>query len=79
MAGGTGQRPLPAPHLGQEVMALNCTRGGSSLILEKISSQKEEMAQAAQDGGGVSISGGVQETCRCGTEGHGLVGMELMD
>ena len=29
---------------------------------------------AAQGGGGVTISGGVQETFRCCTEGHGLVG-----
>ena len=29
---------------------------------------------AAQGGGGVTDSGGVQETCRCCTEGHGLVG-----
>jgi len=32
------------------------------------------MAQAAQGGGGVSVPGGVQETRRCGTYGHSLVG-----
>jgi len=32
------------------------------------------MAQAAQGGGGVSVPGGVQETRRCGTYGHCLVG-----
>ena len=32
------------------------------------------LEQAAQGGGGVSIPGGVQEMCRCDTEGHGLVG-----
>ena len=37
------------------------------------------MAQAAQGGGGVTIPGGVQETCRYGTEEHGLVGMVMMD
>ena len=25
-------------------------------------------------GGGVAVSGVVQEPCRCGTQGHGLVG-----
>ena len=34
--------------------------------------------QASQGGGGVTICGGVQETCRCGTEGRGLVGMVEM-
>jgi len=29
------------------------------------------VAQAAQGGGGVPIPGGVQDTCRCGTEGCG--------
>ena len=28
----------------------------------------------AQGGGGVTVSGGFQETFRCCTEGHGLVG-----
>ncbi len=35
----------------------------------------EALEQAAQGGGGVTILGGFQETCRYGTEGHGLVGM----
>ena len=34
----------------------------------------EAVAQAAQGAGGVTIPGGVQETCICGTEGHSLVG-----
>ena len=29
---------------------------------------------AAQESGGVTIAGGVQETLTCCTEGHGLVG-----
>ena len=29
-------------------------------------------------GGGVPIPGGVPETCRCGSSGHGLVGMVLL-
>jgi len=29
---------------------------------------------AAQGGGGVTIPGGVQEMCRHGTKGHGIVG-----
>ena len=28
------------------------------------------MTQAAQGSGGVTVPGGVQETCGCGTEGH---------
>jgi len=36
------------------------------------------VAQAAQGGGGVTVLGGVQETCRSGTEGHGLVAMVLI-
>jgi len=32
------------------------------------------LEQAAQGDGGVTIPGGVQETFRCCTEGHGLVG-----
>ena len=32
------------------------------------------MEQAAQRGGGVTIPGGVQKTCRRGTSGHGLGG-----
>jgi len=33
----------------------------------------EAVAQAAQGGGGVTVPGGVQELCGCGTELHGLV------
>jgi len=29
---------------------------------------------AAQGGGEVTVPGGIQEACRCYTEGHGLVG-----
>jgi len=32
------------------------------------------MEQAAQGGGGITVSGDVQEICGCGTEGPGLVG-----
>ena len=38
----------------------------------------EALAQATQGGGGVTISGVVQEPCRCGTEGHGLVGKVVL-
>ena len=34
----------------------------------------EALEQAAQGSGGVSIPEGVQEMCRCGTKGQGLVG-----
>ena len=31
----------------------------------------EAVAQAAQGGGAVTVPGGVEEPCGCGTEGHG--------
>ena len=34
--------------------------------------------QAAQGSGGVIIPRGIQETWRCGTEGHGLVGVVVV-
>ena len=34
----------------------------------------EGLAQAAQGGDKVAVPGGVQERCRCGTSGCGLVG-----
>ena len=37
----------------------------------------EAVAQAAKEGGGVTIPGGVQELHRCGTEGHGGDGLGL--
>ena len=39
-------------------------------ILQKSGNALE---QASQGGDGVTIPGGVQEMCRCGTKGHGLV------
>ena len=43
---------------------------------EKIILRKngEALEKAAQGGGGGTIPGDVQETCRCGTERHGLLG-----
>ena len=38
----------------------------------------QALEQAAQGGGGVTIPGGVQKTCRCGILGHGLVGMVVL-
>jgi len=52
-------------------MVLSCARGGSGWILEKTSKSGEAVAQSAQGGSGFTVSGGAQETCRCGTEGHG--------
>ena len=54
-------------------VALSCAREGSGWILGKILLRKsgEAVVQAAQGGGGVTISGGVQEMCGCGTEGRG--------
>ena len=40
---------------------------------------KEVLEQVAQGGGEVTVPEGFQETCRCGTEGCGLVGMVGMD
>ena len=34
--------------------------------------------QTAQGSGGVTIPGGVQKTCRCGTSGHGLAGVVVI-
>jgi len=36
------------------------------------------LEQAGQGSGGVPIPGGVQNTCRCGTSGHGLAGIVLL-
>lgn len=36
------------------------------------------LAQAAQGSSGVTVPGGIQETWKCGTEGHGLVSMLVM-
>ena len=56
---------------------LSCARVGSGWILGEMSSQKEWWGSgtAAQGGGAVTVPGGVQEACRCGFEGHGLVGV----
>lgn len=36
------------------------------------------LEQAVQESGGVAIPPGVQETCGCGTEERGLVGIGVM-
>ena len=56
--------------LEQEVMALNCTRGGSGWILGTISYHEEQCCSgtAAHGGGGVTVPGGVPEPWGCGTE-----------
>ena len=38
----------------------------------------QALEQAAQGGGGVTVPGGVQTTCRCGTSGYGLVGTMVL-
>ena len=64
-------------------MASSCSRGGSGWLLGKISLRKssEAVAQAAQGGGGVTVSGGVEGMCGCGTEdmvnGHGGDGLAV--
>jgi len=70
---GGGGLFSPVTMMGWERAALNCTRGDSAWILEKFIFWKcgETLAQAAQGGGGITISGSYQEMWRCGTEGHG--------
>ena len=59
-------------------MASSCTRGDSGGMSGKISQNDDEvLEQAAQGGGGVTVPGGVQEQCRCGTKRDRLVGAEL--
>jgi len=55
-------------------MALSCASECSSWVLGRSSQSSEVLTQAAQIGGGVTVSGDVQEIWRCGTEGCGLVG-----
>jgi len=38
----------------------------------------KQLEQAAQGSGGVTIPGIVQKMCRCGTSGHGLIGMVVL-
>ena len=58
--------------IGQEGMASSCTRGGSGWMSQFLLSKgSEAAAQAAQGGGRVTIPGGVQKPCGCGTEGCG--------
>ena len=53
-------------------MASSCVRRGSGWILGKISSQSDEaLEQAAWGSGTVTVPGGIQEMCRCGTEEYG--------
>jgi len=51
-------------------MASSCAKGG---YLEQflLSKSSEAVAQAAQGGGAVTVPGGVEEPCGCGTEGRG--------
>ena len=57
-------------------MASSCARGDSGWMLGKKFSPKEWSGAGMGCPGsvGVTISGGVQEMCRCCSEGHGLVG-----
>ena len=52
--------------------------GGSGWVLQEKNTLRlcgNALKQTAQRGSAVTVPGGVQETWRCGTEGHGLVGM----
>ena len=56
-------------------MASSCARGDSGWTLRKTSPKEwSALEQAAQGGGEVTNHRGIQETFRCCTEGHGLVG-----
>ena len=57
--------------IGREGMASSCTRRDSGWILGKFFLQESGRALegAAQGDGEVTIPGGFQEMCRCGTEG----------
>jgi len=49
-------------------MALSCTRGVSGWMFEKkfpLRKSGEALEHVAQGSGGVTVSGGVQEMCRC--------------
>ena len=53
-----------------------CGGGGgvSEWIQSLFINSSDALEQTAQESSGVTVPGGVQETCRYGTEGHGLVG-----
>jgi len=53
-----------------KTMHMQCTWTEAKLFYDSIKNV-EELAQAAQGSAGVTITGGVQEMCRCGTEGCG--------
>ena len=57
--------------IGREGMASSCARRDSGWILGKFLLQEngQELEGAAQGDGEVTIPGGFQEMCRCGTEG----------
>ena len=57
-------------------MASSCTRGDSCWMLGNTSLREsgQTQEQAAQGGGRVTVPGGVQETFRYCTKGHGSVG-----
>ena len=59
-------------------MAASCISDHLDWILGKISLLKEWSDVGTGHSGGVAISGGVQKTFRCGTSGHGLVGMVVL-
>lgn len=56
---------LPAPEYIQQ-------QRGAPWPGEFFSQKSEALAQASQGGGGVTVPKGVQETWRCGSQGHGL-------
>ena len=63
----------PVTVIGPGGKASCCARADSGWILGKVSFQNEWWCSgtAAQGNGGVTVSGGVQELCGCGSEGRG--------
>jgi len=55
--------------------SIDCISSGEVLVGYRerflLGRSGEAVAQAAHKGGGVTVPGGVQEPCGCGTEGHG--------
>lgn len=55
-------------------MATSCAIGVLGCILEQLLGKRGDAGtQTTQGGDGVTIPGGVQETCRYISEGHGLL------
>lgn len=70
-----GQPLIPGNSNSMLGNGLKLCRGSFRLDIRKNFSKKsgEALEQAIQEGNGVTIAGGAQETCTCSTKGHALV------